>query len=187
MLFSWDSSGQEARTGTNFWVVNAKRILWTGRWRERREYCSPVNIKSIKEKCAYNYCICDVYVPILSICNQLIPIIDICYLSIDCYWKSISIDNHMNLRQWLVIDCQTIGIDWYRLSSVIDFIDWIAREYSRTSITRARITLACVASVSNRVIARKLEREQKKGFSFCFLLLSQLSGRTSRGNACYAG
>ena len=186
MLFSWDSSGQEARTGTNFWVVNAKRILWTGRWRERREYCSPANVKSIKEKCAYNYCICDVYVPILSICNQLIPI-DICYLSIDCYWKSIPIDNHMNLRQWLVIDCQTIGIDWYRLSSVIDFIDWIAREYSRTSITRTRITLACLASVSNRVIARKLEREQKKGYSFCFLLLSQLSGRTSRGNACYAG
>ena len=39
-----------------------------------------------------------------------------------------------------------------------------------TSIT----WLACVASVSNRVIARKLERKQKKGW-------------TSRGNACYAG
>ena len=36
--------------------------------------------------------------------------------------------------------------------------------------------LACVASVSNRVIARKLD-----------LLLSQLSRRTSRGNTCYAG
>ena len=35
--------------------------------------------------------------------------------------------------------------------------------------------LACIASVSNRVIARKLE------------LLPQLSRRTSRGNACYAG
>ena len=50
--------------------------------------------------------------------------------------------------------------------------------------------LACVASVSNRVIARKLERKQKKlplpRHSF-FLLLSQLSKRTSRGNACYAG
>ena len=58
--------------------------------------------------------------------------------------------------------------------------------------------LACVASVSNRVIARKLERKQRKGWSsfvplplprhsFFFLLLSQLSRRTSRGNACYAG
>ena len=45
--------------------------------------------------------------------------------------------------------------------------------------------LACVASVFNRVIARKLERKQKKGY--CFLPLSQLSRRTSRGNACYAG
>ena len=35
--------------------------------------------------------------------------------------------------------------------------------------------LACIASVSNRVITRKLE------------LLPQLSRRTSRGNACYAG
>ena len=43
--------------------------------------------------------------------------------------------------------------------------------------------LACVASVSNRVIARKLER---KHIHF-FLLFSQLSRRTSRGNACYAG
>ena len=81
--------------------------------------------------------------------------------------------------------------------------------------------LACVASVSNRVIARKLERKQKKGWRgrgkgeeetlarkphdsgkrplifhgspppspslIFFLLLSQLSRRTSRGNACYAG
>ena len=52
--------------------------------------------------------------------------------------------------------------------------------------------LACVASVSNRVIARKLERKQKKkppppSFIFFFLLLSQLSRRTSLGNACYAG
>ena len=54
------------------------------------------------------------------------------------------------------------------------------------------MTLACVASVSNRVITRKLERKQKTvplplpRHSF-FLLLSQLSRRTSRGNACYAG
>ena len=36
--------------------------------------------------------------------------------------------------------------------------------------------IACVASVSNRVTARKLEREQKK--NFLFLLSSQLSRRT---------
>ena len=48
---------------------------------------------------------------------------------------------------------------------------------------RLPIDVACVASVSNRVLARKLERKQKKKF----LLLSQLSRRTSRGNACYAG
>ena len=40
------------------------------------------------------------------------------------------------------------------------------------------ITLACVASVSNRVIARKLERKRKKRVSFPFLLSSHLSRRT---------
>ena len=44
--------------------------------------------------------------------------------------------------------------------------------------------IAYVASVSNRVIARKLERKQKKHF---FLLSFQLSRRTSRGNTCYTG
>ena len=64
--------------------------LWTGR-RERREYCSPVNIQSIKMKCVYNYCIqrCDIYVLFPSIYNQLIPIDTIIntyiYLYIDCY------------------------------------------------------------------------------------------------------
>ena len=41
--------------------------------------------------------------------------------------------------------------------------------------------VACIASVSNQVIARKLEREQKKAESpvlHLFLLLSQLSRRT---------
>ena len=56
----------------------------------------------------------------------------------------------------------------------------------------ASTLLACVASVCNQVIARKLEREQKKGgrgrgIHFFFSLLSQLSRRTSRANACYAG
>ena len=43
-------------------------------------------------------------------------------------------------------------------------------------ILRVTSVLACVASVSSRVIARKLEREQKK-FLF-FFLSSQLSRRT---------
>ena len=51
--------------------------------------------------------------------------------------------------------------------------------------------VACVASVSNRVITRKLERSfvplPLPCHSFFFLLLSQLSRRTSRGNARYAG
>ena len=53
--------------------------------------------------------------------------------------------------------------------------------------------VACVASVSNWVIARKLERKQNfvplplPRHSVFFLLLSQLSRRTSWGNACYAG
>ena len=40
------------------------------------------------------------------------------------------------------------------------------------------ITLAFVASVSNRVITRKLERKRKKRVSFLFLLSSHLSRRT---------
>ena len=40
-----------------------------------------------------------------------------------------------------------------------------------------QVFVACVASVSNRVTARKLEQEQKRPFFF-FLLSSQLSRRT---------
>ena len=40
------------------------------------------------------------------------------------------------------------------------------------------ITLACVASDSNRVIARKLERKRKKKGVIPFLLSSLLSRRT---------
>ena len=83
------------------------------------------------------------------------------------------------------------------------------RENARTrglspAFSRDSLHLACVARVSNRVIARKLERKQKKKrvqssycakvradplprHSFFFLLSSQFSRRTSRGNACYAG
>ena len=47
------------------------------------------------------------------------------------------------------------------------------------------VSLTCVASVHNRVIERKFEREQKK--SFLLLLSSHISRRTRARNACYAG
>ena len=88
-----------------------------------------VHVRSFKMKYVCNYCVqrCDIYVPIPSICNQLIPITDI-NLSIDCYCKSIPIDNHTNLAidgpsiihiniNWL------IDIDWHRLL-IIDWIPW---------------------------------------------------------------
>ena len=43
--------------------------------------------------------------------------------------------------------------------------------------------IACVASVSNRVIVRKLERGS---FIFFFLALVPTISTNSRGNACYA-
>ena len=89
--------------------------LWTGRWRERRESCSPVNVQRIKLKSVYNYYVqrWNIYAPIPSMCNQSI-LIDI-NLSIDCYWKSIPIDNHTNLRHRLVIDYQYQSINRYQL------------------------------------------------------------------------
>ena len=44
-------------------------------------------------------------------------------LTIDCYWKSIPIDNHMNLHHQLVINYQYQSINWYLL--VLIDIDWI--------------------------------------------------------------
>ena len=44
-------------------------------------------------------------------------------------------------------------------------------------ILRVTSVLACVASVSSRIIARKLEREQKK---FLFFFLSSLLSRRTR-------
>ena len=88
----------------------------------------------------------------------------------------------------------------------------VRKENNLAKSLRVVSFVACVASVSNRVIALKLERKLKKRLkgegegrrgkrkgeevpSFpspfpvihVFLLLSQLSRRTSRGNACYAG
>ena len=71
---------------------------------------------------------------------------------------------------------------------------------SRSDIGTVPLFLACVASVSNRVIARKLEWEQKKRWkrdwegrrgSFFPLPLPRhsffLLSTNSRGNACYEG
>ena len=127
-----DGRQEQAQT---FELSKKNGYLGTGHWTERREYYSPVNIQSIKMKCVYNYCIqrCDIYVPIPFICNQWIPI-DIS-LSVDCYWKSIPIDKHTNLRHRLVIDYQNqsisinhlilIDIDCHRLSIFVIGYAWI--------------------------------------------------------------
>ena len=98
-----------------FELSKEDEYLWTGRWRERRESCSPVNVQRIKLKSVYNYCVqrWDIYAPIPSMCNQSIPIN--INLSIDCYWKSIPIDNYTNLRHRLVIDYQYQSINRYQL------------------------------------------------------------------------
>jgi len=98
-----------------FELSKEDEYLWTGHWRERRESCSPVNVQKTKMRCVYSYYVQrrDIYALIPSICNQSIPI-DI-NLSINCYWKSIPIDNHMNLRHRLVIDYQYQSINWYQL------------------------------------------------------------------------
>ena len=57
----------------------------------------------------------------------------------------------------------------FRFKTVLGFL----KEYA----WKSKLLLACVASVSNRVTARKLEREQKKKQKV-FLLSSQLSRRT---------
>ena len=50
-----------------------------------------------------------------------------------------------------------------------------------------RTRLACVASVANRVIARKLERKRKTKRCPLFFALVPTFSTNSRGNACYAG
>ena len=69
-------------------------------WRERREYCSPADVQSIKMKCVYNYCVqrCDIYALIPSIFNQ-----SIITHSFTIDWSSI-----INISQY----------NWYRLSPI---------------------------------------------------------------------
>jgi len=109
-----------------FELSKEDEYLWTGRWRERRESCSPVNVQRIKLKSVYNCCVqrWDIYAPIPSMRNQSIPI-DINFF-IDCYWKSIPIDNHMNLRHRLVIDYQYQSINRYRLALIDIDCHWLS-------------------------------------------------------------
>ena len=83
--FNWEQD-------QTFELSKENGYLWTGHWRERREYRFPVNVQSIKMKCVYNYCIqrYEIYALIQSICNRSLPIDT--NLSIDCYWKSIPIN-----------------------------------------------------------------------------------------------
>ena len=72
---------------------------------------------------------------------------------------------------------------WYSVNKQNLFLSWsITFFWKKHSMGGERHNcelLACVASVSSRVIARKLELEQKRKNSFiCFLLSSQLSRRT---------
>ena len=122
---SWDMCGWETRTATDFWVVKGKRIAVDGALKRKKRVLFRFMFKALTWNNACNYCVqrCDTYVPIPSICNQSIPI-DI-NLSIDCYWKSIPIDNHTNLSHRWVIDYPYHLINWYRLVLVIKFIDWI--------------------------------------------------------------
>ena len=58
------------------------------------------------------------------------------------------------------------------------------RAWSRALIP---LPVACVASVSNRVIARKLEREQPLPLPHHSFFFVPTFSTNSRGNACYAG
>ena len=62
--------------------------------------------------------------------------------------------------------------------------NWANKWYVCSSCNLGLVTVACVASVSNRVVPSFPSPSPVIHF---FLLLSQLSRRTWRGNACYAG
>ena len=56
LQFSWDRCGREAKSGKKLLSFQRKTDT-CGRGvveRERREYCSPVNVQSIKIKCVDN-------------------------------------------------------------------------------------------------------------------------------------
>ena len=138
---SWDTCGREARMRKNFWVDKGKIMDSCGRGiEEKEESIISVNVQSIKMKYVSNYCVqrCDIYAPIPSICNQSIPIA--INLSIDCYWKSIPIDNHTNISHRWVIDYPYQVINWYRLVSIIKFIDWIPWDSTTHDIICAKNT-----------------------------------------------
>ena len=83
----------------------------------------------------------------------------------------------------------------FSLISPTEFSDEVSLVMPTDILFLTEVVLACVASVSSRVIARKLEREQKKkmeGPSPSPLIPSFFApvptfSTNSRGNACYAG
>ena len=108
------------------WItfLNFKRFCF---W----EYCSPVNVESIKMKCVCNYCVqrCDIYVPIpsafriwnvtksatnryQSISINLSIVIENRYQSITTRIFAIDWSSIININR-------LIDIDWYRLISIV--------------------------------------------------------------------
>ena len=132
--------GWETRTGTDFWVVKGKRIAVDGALKRKKRVLFLFMFKALKWNNACNYWVqrCDTYVLIPSICNQSRPI-DI-NLSIDCYWKSIPIDNHTNLSHRWVIDYPYQLINWYRVVLIIKFFDWIPKDSTTHDIICAKNT-----------------------------------------------
>ena len=64
-------------------------------------------------------------------------------LSVDCYWKLIPINNHMNLPHWLVIDYQYQSINWYWLILIDIDYHWLSISsivYPRVVVVRAVVT-----------------------------------------------
>ena len=51
----------------SLWILSP--LSW--RCSKRRQYCSPVNVQSIRIKCGNNLCVqrCDIYAPIPSACR----------------------------------------------------------------------------------------------------------------------
>ena len=77
------------------------------------------------------------------------------------------------------------------VSTVKDVHSNVQRRLAWVAATKGTVFdfVACIASVSNRVIARKLEREQKKGGvprPFVFALVPTFSTK-SLGNTCDVG
>ena len=109
-----------------------------------------------------------------------------------------SLDPGANGRN--IVGCYMLRLFAHRVACCCVLLRVVAQSLKPVKLL-ATCKLACVASVSNRVIARKLEREQNKKVegegegshcpppppSFLFFVLVPTFSTNSRGNACYAG